>query len=75
VEEGGRTNLQRWAAATEKTACRVGLVLANDLETAAGLLESEDGKQGELFRDLVSFSTSDRYFMLRRRLGIAVDLS
>lgn len=75
VEEGGRTNLQRWAHATEKTACRVGLVLANDLETAASVLEAEEGKQGELFRDLVSFVTSDRYFMLRRRLGIAVDLS
>lgn len=75
VEEGGRTNLQRWALATEKTACRVGLVLANDIETAAGVLEPEEGKHGELFRDLVSFSTSDRYFMLRRRLGIAVDLS
>jgi hypothetical protein len=75
VEEGGRTNLQRWAHATEKTACRVGLVLSNDLETAAGVLEPEEGKQGELFRDLVSFATSDRYFMLRRRLGIAVDLS
>src|SRR6185295_17558903 len=34
VEEGGRTNLQRWSQATEKTACRAGLLLANDLETA-----------------------------------------
>ncbi len=75
VEEGGRTNLQRWAAATEKTAARVGFVLANDLDTAAGLLEAEEGKHGELFRDLVAFATSDRYFMLRKRLGIAVDLS
>ena len=34
VEEGGRTNLQRWSAATEKTACRAGFVLSNDIASA-----------------------------------------
>ena len=75
VEEGGRTNLQRWSNATEKTACRAGMALANDLESAFGLLEPEEGKHGELARDLIAFVTSERYFQLRRRLGIAVDLS
>jgi hypothetical protein len=71
VEEGGRTNLMRWGQATEKTACRTGLLLANDLETALRLLESEEGRFGELAKDLLVFTASDRYSGLRRQLGIA----
>jgi hypothetical protein len=73
VEEGGRTNLQRWTAAVEKTACRAGLLLCNDLATAAGLLQKEEGKLGELATDLLSFSVGEHYFELRKQLGIAVD--
>jgi hypothetical protein len=73
VEEGGRTNLQRWTAAVEKTACRAGLLLCNDIATAAGLLEKEEGKLGELATDLLVFSVSEPYFELRKQLGIAVD--
>lgn len=75
VEEGGRTNLQRWSSAAEKTSVRAGLALCNDLPTACALLEPEEGKLGELARDLIAFVTSERYFLLRRRMGIAVDLS
>jgi hypothetical protein len=71
VEEGGRTNLQRWSAATEKTAVRAGLVLCGDLGTALALLEAEEGPQGELGKDLLWFSASDRYGKLRRQLGVA----
>jgi len=73
VEEGGRTNLQRWSSATEKTACRTGFVLANDISTALELLATEEGADGELGKDLLAFAASDRYFRLRRQLGIAVD--
>ena len=72
VEEGARTNLQRWSLATEKTACRAGFLLANDLGTALKLLEAEERGQGELARDLLAFATSERYFQLRRQLGIAL---
>ncbi|MDX2051181.1 MAG: hypothetical protein SFV15_02255 [Polyangiaceae bacterium] len=72
VEEGGRTNLQRYSRSADKTACRAGLVLANDLPTVATLLESEEGKHGELFKDLVVFSTSDRYLGIRKQIGIAL---
>jgi hypothetical protein len=75
VEEGGRTNLMRWSNAVDKTACRAGMVLSNDLGTAAEVLEREEGKHGALARDLIAFVSSDRYFQLRKRLGIAVDLS
>jgi len=71
VEEGGRTNLQRWSQATEKTACRTGLLLANDLETALNVLEAEEGRFGELAKDLIVFAASERYSGLRRQLGIA----
>lgn len=72
VEEGGRTNLQRWNLATEKTACRAGFLLCNDLNTALTRLSAEEGELGELGRDLIAFACSDRYFKLRRQLGIAV---
>ena len=70
VEEGGRTNLLRWATAVDKTACRAGLVLANDLNTACRALQ--EGTLGELSKDLICFITSERYFRLRRQLGITV---
>ncbi|HEY3498877.1 MAG TPA: hypothetical protein VGK73_29500 [Polyangiaceae bacterium] len=72
VEEGGRTNLQRWALSTEKTACRAGFLLANDLGTALGLLEAEERGLGELGKDVLGFAASERYFQLRRQLGIAI---
>jgi hypothetical protein len=70
VEEGGRTNLQRWSAATDKTAARAGLLLCGDLGTALGLLEAEEGNRGELCKDLLWFSVSERYGKLRRQLGL-----
>ena len=73
VEEGGRTNLQRWSAAVDKTACRAGMLLGNDLTAALGLLEAEEGKLGELGRDLIAFVASERYFKLRRQLGVALE--
>jgi golgin subfamily B member 1 len=72
VEEGGRTNLQRWALSTEKTACRAGFLLSNDLGTALDLLGDEEGEFGELGKDLLAFAASERYFQLRRQLGIAI---
>ena len=72
VEEGGRTNLQRWSQATEKTACRAGFVLSNDIATALKVLGEEEGPDGELGKDLLAFAASERYFKLRRQLGIAV---
>ncbi len=73
VEEGGRTNLQRWSFATEKTACRAGFLLSNDIATALGVLAAEEGADGELGKDLLGYAASERYFKLRRQLGIAID--
>lgn len=73
VEEGGRTNLNRWTAAADRTACRAGLLLSNSLWAAEKMLEAGgaedlDGKMD----DLLVFLASDRSTMLRRRMGVAV---
>ncbi len=73
VEEGGRTNLQRWAHAADRTCARAGLLLANDLFAAKTMLDLECPEQAEdSINDLLSFVVSDRYARLRRQIGIAV---
>ena len=72
VEEGGRTNLQRWASAADHTAARAGLLLCNDLRAASSMLEIEDaGSAKARVDDLLVFLTSDRCTNLRRQIGIA----
>jgi hypothetical protein len=72
VEEGGRTNLQRWSSGADKTAARAGFLLSNDLATAVSVLDSEDGRFADRAKDLLVFSTGERYAQLRKQLGIAV---
>jgi hypothetical protein len=73
VEEGGRTNLQRWATAANFTATRAGFLLAGDLEPARAMLALEDRAQAEAhLDDLIVFLASDRATNLRRQLGVAV---
>jgi len=72
VEEGGRTNLQRWATAADHTAARAGLLLAGDLGAAARMLEKEDGAAAKArIDDLLVFITSERYTSLRKQIGVA----
>jgi hypothetical protein len=74
VEDGGRTNLQRWAAAADRTAARAGLLLSDDLAASAAMLELEDPATArERVDDLLVFATSDRYAQLRTVIGIAQD--
>lgn len=73
VEEGGRTNLQRWTTSVERTCARAGLLLANDLKSAHSVLSLEDKTHlDEKMDDLMSFVVSDRYGNLRKQIGIAV---
>jgi hypothetical protein len=73
VEEGGRTNLNRWAISTDRTCARAGLLLANDLKAAHAVFAAEDKAHlGEKMDDLMSFVVSDRYAKLRKQIGIAV---
>jgi hypothetical protein len=73
VGEGGRANLQRWAIAVDKTCCRAGLLLANDLRAAEIVLDAEDpARARERIDDLLVFVTSDRCARLRQEIGIAI---
>lgn len=72
ADEGGRTNLMRWSDAVQKTAARVGLALSQDLSSAMRILNQEEGQNGPLSLDLLSYSTSDRFIALRASLGISV---
>lgn len=71
VEEGGRTNLQRWAAAADHTAARAGLLLANDLKAAESALDlAGDTEQRAKMDDLIVFYTGERCSRLRKQLGV-----
>ena len=73
VEEGGRTNLQRWTMAVDRSCSRAGQLLANDLKAAHTVYSLEDPAHlGEKMDDLMSFVVSDRYAKLRKQIGIAL---
>lgn len=66
-----------WITATDLTANRAGLILANDLETAARIVATEKGVQTALsakdrLRELLAYAVSEEYFQVRRHLGLDV---
>jgi len=68
VEEGGRTNLQRWANGADMTTARAGLLLSDDLAAAKRMLAIE-GLTTDLeshVDDLIVFYTGDRATRLRK---------
>jgi hypothetical protein len=72
VEEGGRTNLQRWASAAEMTTSRAGLLLCDDLPSAERMLRLEGASDIDAqVDDLIVFYVGDRCSRLRKQLGIA----
>jgi hypothetical protein len=73
VEEGGRTNLQRWTSAVDRTASRAGLLISGDLVAARSMLALEHPAQADdRVDDLLRFMVSERYSKLRKQIGIAV---
>jgi hypothetical protein len=76
LEDGGRTNLHRWATAAEKTAARAGLLLSNDLCAAHSVFELEDPRNVDAkMDDLLVFVAGDRYANIRKQIGLAVGLN
>ncbi|HVJ90074.1 MAG TPA: hypothetical protein VM580_09745 [Labilithrix sp.] len=74
---GGRLDLFAWIRGVELTATRAGLLLAGDLRTALRAIKDESRAIGELSAeakrgDLISFCASERYGILRERLGVAI---
>lgn len=74
VEEGGRTNLHRWAAAIHKTARRAGLLLSADLGAATSVINLEGSPDTATsdVDDLLAFVLSDRYTRVCKQIGIAL---
>ncbi len=66
-----------WRSATDLTANRVGLILANDLQSAAKAIATETSSTSglpvkERLRDLLAYAVSEPYFQVRRHLGLTV---
>jgi tetratricopeptide (TPR) repeat protein len=67
-----------WRTAIDLTANRVGLILCNDLATAARKVATEAAGVSTLparerLRDLLGYSVSEGYFAVRRHLGLALE--
>ena len=76
--ESGALDLKRWVTGVDLTADRVGLVMGNDLPTAAAAIQSSrDGSSlavNDRLDHLFRYSVSTQYLSLRREIGSAVDL-
>ena len=73
----GNGLISSWRAATDLTANRVGLIVSNDLETAAKGIATEGASLSsmsvkERLRDLLAYAVSEPYFQVRRHLGLHV---
>ena len=73
----GNGLIGNWRAATDLTANRVGLILANDFEVAAKGIATEGASLSgmsvkERLRDLLAYAVSEQYFAVRRHLGLHV---
>jgi hypothetical protein len=69
-----------WTTATDLTANRIGLILANDLETTARMIATEAGAvtampAKERLRELLAYAASEEYFTVRRHLGLEISSS
>lgn len=76
-ERGGKLDLLAWIRHVELTAARAGLLLAGDLRVAMRILKEETRAVGELSAetkrgDLLAFTASDEYAVLRERMGVAI---
>jgi hypothetical protein len=66
--------------AVELTACRAGLLVCSDLETAQRMVASlpsagpQDLPPKDKLKELVLFSVSEQYFRLREALGIQINI-
>lgn len=74
---GGKLDMLAWIRGVELTAGRVGLTLAGDLRIAMRMMKEEKRAIGDLTleqkrADLISFCASEKYGLLRERIGVAI---
>lgn len=77
MAEGSTANMRRWAQAIELTACRAALLVCGDLDIAKRILAAESALPGDLspadkMKELLLFSVSEDYSVLRQALGITI---
>jgi len=73
----GEADIHKWANAVDMTATRVGFLICNDLDVAARLVQSEPVSIGiadpkDKIRDLLIWSISEDYFLVREHLGLGI---
>jgi tetratricopeptide (TPR) repeat protein len=73
----GEADISRWSNAVDMTATRAGLLICNDLDVAARVVQTEPVSIGvaepkDKIRDLLLWSISDEYFTLREHLGLVI---
>ncbi len=76
--QAGAIDLKKWISGIDLTADRAGFLVANDLELAQEMIKAADEQssavsQKDRLKELVLFSVSEEYFLIRRRLGINID--
>ena len=75
---GGALDLKKWVVAVDLTADRAGFLMAHDLQVAGELIkasgeEASAASVKERLKELILFATSEQYFALRAKLGLAID--
>ena len=77
LETAPEVDMRKWMAAVDLTADRVGFVFGNDLKVARAIIEASSEDSASISRQdrdwqLMQYATSEDYFELRKRLGIAL---
>ncbi|MBX3227377.1 MAG: hypothetical protein KIT84_13570 [Labilithrix sp.] len=77
---GGKLDLFAWIRSVELTAARAGLLLAGDLRVAMRQLKDEKRAIAELSADekrgdLLAYCASERYALLRERMGVSIHVA
>ncbi|MCL2448666.1 MAG: hypothetical protein FWD17_06960, partial [Polyangiaceae bacterium] len=77
LQSGGAIDLKKWVAAIDLTADRAGLVVANDLTVATGVIRATEDASSvaakERVKEAVLYSISTPYLELRTKLQITID--
>ncbi len=78
LQGGTAIDLKKWIAACDLTADRTGILLAHDLEVSLALIKASEDQsvsvtQKDRAKEAILFASSEDYFELRQKLGIAID--
>ena len=73
----GEADIHKWSNAVDMTATRAGFLICNDLDVAARLVQNEPVSIGvadpkDKIRDLLLWSISEEYFLVREHLGLVI---